>query len=68
MPGASVLPTARRQPRQPEGRPPHDPIRQPGLPDAIVTYRPRYDHWIGGEYVPPKQGGYFENPTPPSTA
>lgn len=28
----------------------------PGSPDAIVSYRPRYDHWIGGEYVPPKQG------------
>ncbi|MCC3775078.1 aldehyde dehydrogenase [Streptomyces sp. UNOB3_S3] len=36
----------------------------PGSPDAIVTYRSRYDHWIGGEYVPPKQGGYFENPSP----
>ncbi|MFF4220015.1 acetaldehyde dehydrogenase ExaC [Streptomyces nondiastaticus] len=36
----------------------------PGSPDAVVSYRPRYDHWIGGEYVPPKQGGYFENPTP----
>ncbi|GHC43097.1 acetaldehyde dehydrogenase ExaC [Streptomyces cinnamoneus] len=36
----------------------------PGSPEAIVTYRPRYDHWIGGTYVPPKQGGYFENPTP----
>ncbi|AZQ70700.1 MULTISPECIES: aldehyde dehydrogenase [Streptomyces] len=36
----------------------------PGSPDAIVTYRARYDHWIGGEYVPPKQGGYFENPSP----
>lgn len=36
----------------------------PGSPDAIITYRSRYDHWIGGEYVPPKQGGYFENPSP----
>ncbi|MEV5240850.1 aldehyde dehydrogenase family protein [Streptomyces cinnamoneus] len=36
----------------------------PGSPEALVTYRPRYDHWIGGTYVPPKQGGYFENPTP----
>lgn len=36
----------------------------PGSPDAVVSYRPRYDHWIGGEYRPPARGGYFENPTP----
>ncbi|MCC2276605.1 aldehyde dehydrogenase family protein [Streptomyces sp. ET3-23] len=36
----------------------------PGSLDAIVSYRSRYDHWIGGAYVPPKQGRYFENPTP----
>ncbi len=36
----------------------------PGSPEAIVAFRPRYDHWIGGAYVPPKQGGYFENPSP----
>ncbi|KOG91536.1 aldehyde dehydrogenase, partial [Streptomyces varsoviensis] len=36
----------------------------PGSADAIVSYSSRYDHWIGGEYVPPKQGRYFENPTP----
>ncbi|MBH1936948.1 aldehyde dehydrogenase [Streptomyces sp. AV19] len=36
----------------------------PGSPDAVVSYRPRYDHWIGGEYVPPARGRYFENPTP----
>ncbi len=29
-----------------------------------MSYQPRYDHWIGGSYVAPKQGGYFENPTP----
>ncbi|MBT2382241.1 aldehyde dehydrogenase family protein [Streptomyces sp. ISL-11] len=36
----------------------------PGSSDAVVSYRPRYDHWIGGEYVPPARGRYFENPTP----
>ncbi|MFI5065715.1 MAG: aldehyde dehydrogenase [Streptosporangiales bacterium] len=36
----------------------------PGQPDALMSYLPRYDHWIGGEYVPPAQGRYFENPTP----
>ncbi|GHF38236.1 putative aldehyde dehydrogenase [Streptomyces mashuensis] len=36
----------------------------PGSAGAIVGYRPRYDHWIGGEYVPPKQGRYFEDVSP----
>ncbi|GAA0426574.1 acetaldehyde dehydrogenase ExaC [Streptomyces luteireticuli] len=36
----------------------------PGSPDAVVSYRPRYDHWIGGAYVPPALGRYFDNPTP----
>ncbi|WP_069812877.1 aldehyde dehydrogenase [Streptomyces sp. TP-A0874] len=36
----------------------------PGTDGAIVSYKSRYDHWIGGEYVEPKLGQYFENPTP----
>ncbi|MEU7907806.1 aldehyde dehydrogenase [Actinoplanes sp. NPDC049118] len=36
----------------------------PGSDGAIVSYESRYDHWIGGEYVPPAEGGYFENPSP----
>ncbi|WP_418277661.1 aldehyde dehydrogenase family protein [Isoptericola jiangsuensis] len=36
----------------------------PGQPGAIVEYRARYDHWIGGQYVPPANGEYFENPSP----
>jgi aldehyde dehydrogenase len=36
----------------------------PGEPGSIVTFQPRYDHFIGGEYVPPAKGRYFENPTP----
>ncbi len=36
----------------------------PGQPDSVVSYRSRYDHFIGGEYVPPAKGQYFENPTP----
>ncbi|OKI02438.1 aldehyde dehydrogenase [Streptomyces sp. CB02923] len=36
----------------------------PGAADAVMSYRSRYDHWIGGEYVPPVKGQYFENPTP----
>ncbi|MFB9903667.1 aldehyde dehydrogenase [Allokutzneria oryzae] len=36
----------------------------PGSEGSIVSYRSRYDHFIGGEYVPPAKGQYFENPTP----
>ncbi|MGW6934131.1 aldehyde dehydrogenase [Lentzea sp. NPDC054927] len=36
----------------------------PGQPGSAVTYRDRYDHFIGGEYVPPAKGQYFANPTP----
>ncbi|MBB1256272.1 acetaldehyde dehydrogenase ExaC [Streptomyces alkaliterrae] len=36
----------------------------PGSDGAVMRYRTRYDHWIGGEYVAPARGGYFENPTP----
>ncbi|MEV6315340.1 aldehyde dehydrogenase [Streptomyces sp. NPDC051776] len=36
----------------------------PGTDGAIVSYESRYDHWIGGEYVKPKLGRYFENTTP----
>ncbi|WP_326685838.1 MULTISPECIES: aldehyde dehydrogenase family protein [unclassified Streptomyces] len=36
----------------------------PGTEGALMSYQSRYDHWIGGSYVAPKQGGYFENPTP----
>jgi aldehyde dehydrogenase len=36
----------------------------PGQPDSVVSFKPRYDHFIGGEYVAPAKGQYFENPTP----
>src|SRR5690606_42089948 len=36
----------------------------PGSEGAIVSYQSRYDHYIGGEYVPPDRGQYFENPSP----
>ncbi|GAA2133507.1 aldehyde dehydrogenase family protein [Kitasatospora kazusensis] len=36
----------------------------PGQPGSVVTLRPRYEHWIGGEWAPPVLGQYFENPTP----
>ncbi|MGW6054910.1 acetaldehyde dehydrogenase ExaC [Streptomyces sp. NPDC055189] len=36
----------------------------PGTDGAVVSYQARYDHFIGGEYVPPARGQYFENPSP----
>ncbi|MEU3601542.1 aldehyde dehydrogenase family protein [Streptomyces sp. NPDC006798] len=36
----------------------------PGSEGSDVSLQARYDHWIGGEYVAPAQGGYFENPSP----
>ncbi|MCW2769466.1 MAG: aldehyde dehydrogenase [Aeromicrobium sp.] len=37
---------------------------QPGTDGSIVSYQNRYDHWIGGEYVAPVKGQYFENVSP----
>ncbi|GGS13688.1 putative aldehyde dehydrogenase [Streptomyces aureoverticillatus] len=36
----------------------------PGTEGAVVSYEARYDHYIGGEYVAPARGQYFENPSP----
>src|SRR4051812_3257495 len=36
----------------------------PGTEGSVVSFKPRYDHFIGGEYVAPAKGQYFENPTP----
>jgi aldehyde dehydrogenase len=36
----------------------------PGQPDALMNYLPRYENWIGGEFVPPARGRYFDNPSP----
>ncbi|MFI6472976.1 aldehyde dehydrogenase [Streptomyces sp. NPDC050516] len=36
----------------------------PGTEGALVSFQSRYDNWIGGEYVPPRLGQYFENPSP----
>ncbi|MBB4688243.1 acetaldehyde dehydrogenase ExaC [Amycolatopsis jiangsuensis] len=36
----------------------------PNTDGAVVDYESRYDHYIGGEYVAPAGGQYFENPTP----
>ena len=36
----------------------------PGTEGAKVTFQPRYENYIGGQWVPPVKGEYFENPTP----
>jgi aldehyde dehydrogenase len=36
----------------------------PGERGAVAEYRPRYGHYIGGEFVDPIKGEYFENITP----
>ncbi|MBO1756598.1 aldehyde dehydrogenase [Allobranchiibius sp. CTAmp26] len=37
---------------------------QPGQDGSPTTYKSRYDNWIGGEWVAPVKGQYFENPSP----
>jgi len=36
----------------------------PGSADAKVAYKARYDNFIGGEFVPPVDGAYFDVITP----
>ncbi|WP_341947007.1 aldehyde dehydrogenase family protein [Microbacterium sp. LWH11-1.2] len=36
----------------------------PGRPGALANYRARYGHYIGGEFVDPVKGQYFENVSP----
>ena len=36
----------------------------PNTEGSLVSFKPRYDNFIGGEFVPPVDGRYFENPSP----
>ncbi|MDC5698557.1 aldehyde dehydrogenase family protein [Intrasporangium calvum] len=36
----------------------------PGSADSLVSVEPRYGHFIGGNWVEPKKGEYFENISP----
>lgn len=36
----------------------------PGQEGSPVTYKSRYDNYIGGQWVPPVKGQYFENVSP----
>jgi aldehyde dehydrogenase len=37
---------------------------RPGQPGSAVTYADSYDNVIGGQYVAPVKGQYFDNPSP----
>ncbi|OBI65240.1 aldehyde dehydrogenase family protein [Mycobacterium sp. E796] len=37
---------------------------RPGAAGALMSYESRYENFIGGQWVPPAGGRYFENPTP----
>ena len=37
---------------------------QPGTEGSIVAFAPRYDNFIGGEWVAPVDGGYSDNRSP----
>src|SRR5699024_9367846 len=37
---------------------------QPGQDGSLVTFKSRYENFIGGRWVPPVGANYFENPSP----
>ncbi|MEM8499623.1 MAG: aldehyde dehydrogenase family protein [Pseudomonadota bacterium] len=37
---------------------------RPGCADAIFSFKPRYENFIGGEWVAPLEGAYFDNISP----
>ncbi|GAA4742588.1 acetaldehyde dehydrogenase ExaC [Gordonia alkaliphila] len=37
---------------------------KPGTDGSLMSYQSRYDNFIGGAWVPPVKGQYFENPSP----
>jgi aldehyde dehydrogenase len=37
---------------------------RPGAEGALMSFQSRYENFIGGEWVAPTKGQYFENPTP----
>lgn len=36
----------------------------PGTAGALIEFKPRYEHFIGGEWVKPREGAYFESISP----
>ena len=42
----------------------HMVFADPGTPGSLVTFDARYDNFIGGKWVPPVKGQYFDNISP----
>ena len=42
----------------------HARYKNPGDAAGVASFKPRYDHFIGGDYLAPVKGQYFDNPTP----
>ncbi|MBE3596431.1 MAG: aldehyde dehydrogenase [Hydrogenibacillus sp.] len=38
--------------------------RAPNTPGSLLHFREKYDNFIGGAWVPPLGGAYFDNPSP----
>lgn len=38
--------------------------KKPNTEGSLVHYKSQYENFIGGEWVPPKNGEYFDNPSP----
>lgn len=36
----------------------------PGQPDSLISFKSQYENYIGGEWVPPVDGQYFDNVSP----
>jgi len=36
----------------------------PGNENSVITFKPRYENYIGGKWVAPVKGNYFSNSTP----
>ena len=36
----------------------------PGQSGSVITFEARYGNYIGGEFVPPVKGEYFDNVSP----
>lgn len=39
-------------------------FKAPNTEGSLLHYKPRYDNFIGGEWIPPVGGEYFDNPSP----
>lgn len=47
-----------------EQKPQHQGYATPGTPGSVITFKKRYDNFIGGQWVPPVKGQYFDNASP----